>query len=147
MVKFTEEILNGKLYFLCSAYPGKMPFNPDRTKPAHEVIFSRKVKNIIYPNLHFNDVPIVKTTSQKKVGLNLDTKLTFDDHKNEKIRKAMKGVGLLRKLQCFFTTFKSGNYLYILHKTNIWTMDMFHMINLQMQFYSVKLSQFNIMQY
>ena len=28
----------------------KMSFNPDRTKPAHEVKFFRKTKNIIYPN-------------------------------------------------------------------------------------------------
>ena len=42
-----------------------MSFNPDKTKPAHEVIFSRKTENTIYPNLYFNNVPIVKTTSQK----------------------------------------------------------------------------------
>ena len=49
-----------------------MSFNPDsnRTKPAHEVIFPRKTKNIIYPNLYFNNVPIVKITSQKHLGLN-----------------------------------------------------------------------------
>ena len=34
------------------------------------------------------------------MGLNLDAKLTFNDHINEKIGKAMKGVSLLRKLQC-----------------------------------------------
>ena len=78
-----------------------MSFNPDRTKPAHEVKFFRKTKNIIYPNLYFNNVPIVKTISQKHLRLNPDTKLTFNDHMNEKIGKAMKGVGLLRKLQCF----------------------------------------------
>ena len=44
---------------------------------------------------------IVKTTPEKYVGLNVDGKLTFNDHINEKIGKAMKGVGLLRKLQCF----------------------------------------------
>ena len=46
-------------------------------------------------------MPIVKTTSQKRLGLNLDTKLTFNDHINKKIGKAIKGVGLLRKLQRF----------------------------------------------
>ena len=47
------------------AYQWKMYFNPDRTKPAHGFIFSRKAKNIIYSNLYFNKVRIVKTTSQK----------------------------------------------------------------------------------
>ena len=46
-------------------------------------------------------MPIVKTTSQKHLGLNLDAKLTFNYHINEKIGKTMKGVGLLRKVQCF----------------------------------------------
>ena len=44
-------------------YQWKMSFNPDRTKLAHKVIFSRKTKNIIYPNLYFNNVPIVKATT------------------------------------------------------------------------------------
>ena len=35
------------------------------------------------------------------MGLNLNEKLTFNDHINQKIGKAMKGVGLLCKLRCF----------------------------------------------
>ena len=46
------------------AYKWKRSFNLDKTKLAHEVIFSRKTKNIIYRNLYFNNVPIIKTTSQ-----------------------------------------------------------------------------------
>ena len=46
-------------------------------------------------------MPIIKTTSQNHRGLNLDGELTLNDHINEKIGKAMKGAGLLRKLQCF----------------------------------------------
>ena len=60
-------------------YQWKMSFNPGRTKPAHEVMFSRKTKNIISPNLYFNNVPIVKKACQKHLGLNLDVKLTFND--------------------------------------------------------------------
>ena len=44
------------------AYQWKMSFNPDRTKPAHEVIFSQKTKIIICLNLYFNNVLNVKTT-------------------------------------------------------------------------------------
>ena len=47
-------------------------------------------------------MPIVKTTSQKPLGLKLDAKFTFNDNINQKIGKAIKGVGLLRKLQHFF---------------------------------------------
>ena len=85
------------------AYKRKMSFNPDsnRTKPAHEVIFPGKTKNIIYPNLYFNNVPIVKITSQKHLGLDLDVKPTFNDHINEKIGKAMKSIGFFSKLQYF----------------------------------------------
>ena len=46
-------------------------------------------------------MPIVKTTSQKRLGLTLDTKFIFNDHIHKKIGKAIKGVGLLRKLQRF----------------------------------------------
>ena len=66
------------------AYQWKMSFNSNKT------------------NLYFNNVAIVKTTSQKHLGLKLDAKIKFNDHINEKIGKAMKGVGLLRKLRCFF---------------------------------------------
>ena len=43
----------------------------------------------------------MKTTSQKRLGLNLDATLTFNDHTNGKIGEAIKVVDLLRKLQCF----------------------------------------------
>ena len=73
-----------------------MAFNADGTRPAHEVIFSPK-KIFFYPNLYFNNVPIVKVTSQKHLGLNQTARLTV----NSNISKAMKCVGLLRKFQYF----------------------------------------------
>ena len=81
------------------AYKRKISFNPNRTKPAHEVTFSRKTKNITYPNLYLKNLSIAKTASQKHFGLNLDTRLSFSDHINEKIGKAIKVVGLLHRLQ------------------------------------------------
>ena len=69
----------------------------------------QKTKNI-YHSLYFNRVPIVKTTSQKHLGLNLDVRLTFSDDINEKLGKVMRGVGLLRKLYFFFSS------LLIIHK-------------------------------
>ena len=73
-----------------------MSFNPDKTKPSQKVVLSWKTKNVIYTNLYFSNVPIVKTISQKYLGLNLHEWLTFNNHINEKIGEAMKGVGQLR---------------------------------------------------
>ena len=78
-----------------------MYFDPEIAKPAQNVIFSPKTKNTTCPNLYFNNLPIVKTISQKHLGLNLHVRLTSKDHRNERIGKVMKGVGLLRRLQYF----------------------------------------------
>ena len=80
----------------------KVSFNDDRAKPVQDVIISLKPKNIIYRNLHFNKVSIVKTTSQKHLRLNLDVKLTFNDHIKKNIGKAKKGVSILHKLQVLY---------------------------------------------
>lgn len=66
------------------AYQWKTIFNPYRAKSAQEVIFSWKIKNIIYPNNCLSNLPIVKTTSQKHFGLKLDGRFTFNIYKNEK---------------------------------------------------------------
>ena len=76
-----------------------MSFNPDPTKQVKEVIFSKKIIPGIHPSLSFKNPLIEQTTIQKHLGLTLDHKLTFRYHANEKIKKPMKGIGLLRKLQ------------------------------------------------
>lgn len=53
-----------------------MSFNPDRDERAQEVTFSHKTRNIICPNLYFNELQIVKTTSQKHIGLNINLTIT-----------------------------------------------------------------------
>ena len=73
-----------------------MIFNPDWVKPAKEFIF--KSKNTIFPHFYFNNLPIVKTSSQNHLGLYPDSRLTFNDHINEKIGEATKDVALLLKL-------------------------------------------------
>ena len=70
-----------------------MSFNPDRTKPAHAVIFSPKIKKISYPNIYFNNIPVVEITSRKHLELNLEARLSFNNHINENIGKAMKVSG------------------------------------------------------
>ena len=85
----------------------------DPTKQAKEVIFSKKIIPGTHPSLFFNNSLIEQDTTPKHLGLTLDYKLTFQYHVNKKIKKAMKGIGLLRKLQSvlprtsFLTVYKS----------------------------------------
>ena len=69
-------------------YKWKMIFNPELSKPAQEVIFSRKTNKINHPTTTFNTIPIVPTSYQKHLGLYLDEKLNFNHHINVKILKA-----------------------------------------------------------
>ena len=80
------------------AFQWKMAFNPDPNKQATEVIFSRKRKPVNHPTLYFNDTPVTTAPFQKHLGLYLDEKLTFGHHLNEKISKANKGIGLIKRL-------------------------------------------------
>ena len=80
------------------AYQWKMSFNPDRTKQAQEIIFSRKKNATTHPPLFFNNSEIKLSSNQKHLGLTLDSKLSFNEHINDKIHQANKGVGLLPKL-------------------------------------------------
>ena len=57
-----------------------MIFNPDPTKQAQKVIFSRKATEKIHPKSYFNNTPPSKSASQKHQGLHLDLKLSFDIH-------------------------------------------------------------------
>ena len=72
--------------------------NPDLSKQAQKVIFSRKTVKISYPSLAFNTVPVAPTAYQKHLVLYLDEKLSFSDHINVKISKENKGIGIIKKL-------------------------------------------------
>ena len=76
-----------------------MSFNPDRSKQAEEVIFSRKASIQSHPVLTFDNNPVIKTTQHKHLGLILDEKLNFKEHLKEKMSKTYKGIAALRKLQ------------------------------------------------
>ena len=80
------------------AYQWKMSFNPDRTKQAQEIIFSRKKNATTHPPLFFNNSEIKLSSNQKHLELTLDSKLSFNEHINDKIHQANKGVRLLRKV-------------------------------------------------
>ena len=81
------------------AFQWKMSFNPDPSKQAQEVIFSRKIKKLPHPSLVFNNNNVLQASSQKHLGVTLDVKLTFDEHLNNVLNKVNKTIGLLCKLQ------------------------------------------------
>ena len=76
-----------------------MSFNPDRSKQAQEVVFSRKLKNVSHSPLVFNNANVSSCKSQKHLGILLDSKLTFEEHCKTILSKTNKTRGLLRKLQ------------------------------------------------
>ena len=75
-----------------------MNFNPDPTKQAHEVIFSHKAKEIYHPPLLFNNTSVSQSSSQKPLGVIIDSKLIFEEHLKMVSLKISKILGLVRKL-------------------------------------------------
>ena len=88
-----------------------MQSNPDLNKQANEVIFSRKYDsaNLFLPPVKFNKNSILKCPSQKHLGIVLDSKLNFNSHVDEKIKKCNKLIGLSVNLprKAFLTIYKS----------------------------------------
>jgi len=76
-----------------------MSFNPDPSKQAVEVYFSKRLLPANAPVLSFNNTDIRISESQKHLGLILDSKLSFSHHLDEKIKKANKGIGLINRLR------------------------------------------------
>ena len=74
-----------------------MRFNPDPKK--QEVIFSRKINKIDHPSLYFNQNSVKSSSTQKHLGMILDTELDFSLHLKNVQSKANKTIRLLRKLQ------------------------------------------------
>ena len=73
-----------------------MTFNPDRSKQAQEIIFSRKLKKVTHPPLLFNN-NVSQVNFQIHLGVILDVKLTFEEHLKNVFNKNQTVV-LLRKL-------------------------------------------------
>ena len=90
-----------------------MNFNPDPSKQAQELLFSRKTSSKPYPSLNFNDNPVHQVQLQKHLGLFLDPKLSFDENIQYILIKTRKIIGLIRKLHpivlraALLTTYKS----------------------------------------
>ena len=69
------------------AFQWKMNFNSDPTKQTHEVIFSRKTKEINHLPLVFNNTSVSQSSPQKHPGATLDSNLIFDEHLKNDIFK------------------------------------------------------------
>ena len=76
-----------------------MSFNPDPSKKAQEVIFSRKVNKVLHPPLTFNNVDVGQIRSQKYLGMFLDFKLRFNEYLETVLAKVNRGITILRRLQ------------------------------------------------
>ena len=74
-----------------------MTFNPDRSKQAQEIIFSRKLKKVTHPPLLFNNNSVSQVNSQTHLEVILVVKLTFEEHLKNVIWQN-KSRGVLRKL-------------------------------------------------
>ena len=77
----------------------KMNFNPDSSKQAQELRFSRKTSSKSYSSLNFNDNPVYQVQLKKHLGLFLDPKLSFDEHIRCILIKTRKIIGLIRNVQ------------------------------------------------
>ena len=99
-INSTANDLNSDLIKISDwAFQWKMRFNPDPKKQAQEVIFSRKINKIDHPPLYFNENLVKSSSTQKHLGMILDTKLDFSLHLKNVQNKVNKTIGLLRKLQ------------------------------------------------
>ena len=57
----------------------KMTFNPDCSKQAQEIKFSRKLKETTHSLLRFNNNNVSHVNSQTHLGVILDVKLIFEE--------------------------------------------------------------------
>ena len=81
------------------AFQWKMSFNPELSKQALEVIFTRKLQKKDYPPLYFNDSSVKETCKQKHLGMLLDFRLDFQEYWKSLVKKVNTTVALLRKFQ------------------------------------------------
>ena len=62
------------------------------------MIFSRKLNKSNHPKIYFNNAPAFCANWKKHLGIYLDESLKFSYQSNEKISKAIKGIGIIMKL-------------------------------------------------
>ena len=84
----TANLLNSDLLKIKEwALQRKMSFNPDLTKQAQEIIFSRKTSKRNHPSLMFNNSILNVTSVDKNMGMMFGSKLSFDEHLKSVLKK------------------------------------------------------------
>ena len=81
------------------AYNWKMIFNPDSNKPAQEVLFSRKKKAQVHPNIYLNNIQVERTCYLKHIGFLPDEKLNFKQDIDSVVPKVNKGISVIKNLR------------------------------------------------
>ena len=79
-----------------------MIFNLVPVNQTQEVIFLRKTSKIFHPTRYFNNGPVKLLHTRKQLGLQLDSKLSFSEHNNNKINKVTKDIELLQRWNLFY---------------------------------------------
>ena len=127
------------------AYQWEMQFKPDPNKQANEVIFSRKTSsnNLSHRHIKVNNNDISKCPHQKHLGIVLDSKLNFNAHVDQKIKKCNRIIGLIRRLSINLPR----NSLLTIYKSFIdliSTMVIFYMINQTIKIFRTNKKKFSI---
>ena len=74
-----------------------MIFNHDSSKPAQEMLFSRKKASQIHPPISFNNIEDERASHHKHLGILMDEKLNFKQHIDTTISKIKKGISATKK--------------------------------------------------
>ena len=77
--------------------------NPDLTKQAVQIIFSRKTHTSTHPKIYFNDTEVKSVNEHKHLGLTVDAEITFASHIDDKLKKARHGLGIIKTLSCYLS--------------------------------------------
>ena len=75
-----------------------MSFNPDMNKQVTGVYFSQRRAKSLPPLIIFNNNNVLNSPCQKHLGLVLDSKLSFNEHVNQKINKCNRILGQMKRL-------------------------------------------------
>ena len=93
--KATNDLKNDLIKIMKWAFRWKMNFNPDISKQAHEVIFSRQ--RFIASCL---PLPVAQTNCQKHLRMHKKhKKLNFEEHLNKVESRVNKTIDIIRKIQ------------------------------------------------
>ena len=95
----SSDIINSDLSLIkLRVHQWKMSFNPEPSKKAVQLIFSRKRVQLDHPEIYFNDIQVSSVDEHKHLVIILDKKLTFSSHIKELLGKANKVIGMIKLL-------------------------------------------------